>query len=92
MQLLECKAVWDFLNTTTEKATFEEVQGLPVSAMGAVEPKAQIRAERDSLLEWAEWVQGLAVHKCSGPGCKILRDIQAYAQLVLDDIRLRRSE
>jgi hypothetical protein len=60
--------------------------------MGAIEPNAQIRYERAALLKWAEWVEGLTVHECSDPGCKTLRDIQAYAQLVLDDIRLRRYD
>jgi hypothetical protein len=64
-----------------------------MSAVEPVEPIEQIRAERDALLKWAGWVEeGLAIHECSDPGCRTLRDIRAHTKLVLDDIRLRRND
>jgi hypothetical protein len=52
----------------------------------------KIRVERDALYEWAEWVEKVKIHECSDHECKTLRDIKAYAHLVLDDIRLRHND
>jgi hypothetical protein len=51
----------------------------------------KIRVERDALYEWAEWVEKVKIHECSDHECTTLRDIKAYAHLVLDDIRLRHN-